>query len=204
LKFLVLTGDTGSFVVSKSITLSYHRQPTIWDRGDFEYRGDSLATDDIGIPEFQIKITQKPITSQTRKYKAIWTQELVQDFGALLSIDAEQEISNMLTDQIVLETDLELIAMLTKGAMESRNEGYFSVRPGYEVSSVVGGVVSFTTESKYAIPDKSSWFRNIGIPMQKVSQLINQKTAHGGANFAIVSPAIATVLESTAEFVVDS
>lgn len=206
LKFLVLTGNTGSFdvSVSKSITLSYHRQPTIWDRGDFEYRGDSLATDDIGIPEFQIKITQKPITSQTRKYKAIWTQELVQDFGALLSIDAEQEISNMLTDQIVLETDLELIAMLTKGAMESRNEGYFSVRPGYEVSSVVGGVVSFTTESKYAIPDKSSWFRNIGIPMQKVSQLINQKTAHGGANFAIVSPAIATVLESTAEFVVDS
>jgi len=63
--------------------------------------------------------------------KATWTQELIDDLNALLAIDGEQEISNQLTDQITLETDLELIAMIGKGAVQSGNESYFSVKPGY-------------------------------------------------------------------------
>jgi hypothetical protein len=59
LDFIVLTGHSGSW--TDGVTLSYHKQPLTYDRGDFEYRGDDLQSDDIGIPEVQFKLTQKPI-----------------------------------------------------------------------------------------------------------------------------------------------
>ena len=194
-EFIVLTGGTGSW--SGNVTCSYHVQPVTYDRGDFQYQGTNLE-----IPEVQFKLTQKPIVPQTRKMKATWTQQLVDDLNAFLAIDGEQQISNQLTDQITLETDLELVAMIGKGGIESNNRGYFSVRPGYELSSVdTYGAATFAKNETYAIQDKPSWFRNIGIPMQKISNQIHQKTGKGGANFAIVSPTLATVLETIEGFV---
>jgi len=54
IEFLILTGATASW--SSNVTMSYHKQPTTYDRGDFEYKGT-----DIAIPEVQFKLTQKPI-----------------------------------------------------------------------------------------------------------------------------------------------
>jgi len=100
-----------------------------------------------------------------------------------------------LTDQITLETDLEIVSMIGKGAIESGNVGYFSIRPGDEVKSIdPNGNVTFEQNKGYMIQDRPSWFRNIGVPMQKVSNMIHQKSGKGGANFAIVSPTLATVL----------
>jgi len=125
--------------------------------------------------------------------------------NAFLAIDGEQEISNQLTDQITLETDLELVSLIGKGAIESGNHGYFSVRPGYELSSVdSNGAATFALNGGYAIQDKPSWFRNIGVPMQKISNMIHMKTGKGGANFAIVSPTLATVLETIEGFVANT
>lgn len=199
IEFLILTGANAAW--SGNVTMSYHRQPTTYDRGDFEYKGT-----DIAIPEVQFKLTQKPIVPQTRKMKATWTQELIDDLNALLAIDGEQQISNQLTDQIVLETDLELIAMIGKGGIQSSNHGYFSVRPGYELTGNPadnGGVATFA-KSDYAIQSKADWFKNIAIPMQKVSNMIHQKTGKGGANFAIVSPTLATVLETMEGFTMNT
>lgn len=197
--FLVLTGGTGSW--SGNVTCSYHKQPLTYDRGDFQYQGTNLE-----IPEVQFKLTQKPIVPQTRKMKATWTQQLIDDLNAFLAIDGEQEISNQLTDQITLETDLELVSLIGKGAIESGNHGYFSVRPGYELSNVdpANGTATFTANLNYAIQDKPSWFRNIGVPMQKISNMIHMKTGKGGANFAIVSPTLATVLETIEGFVANT
>lgn len=193
-QFIVLTGATGSW--SGNVTCSYHKQPLTYDRGDFQYQGT-----DLEIPEVQFKLTQKPIVPETRKMKATWTQQLVDDLNAFLAIDGEQEISNQLTDQITLETDLELVALIGKGGIESGNLGYFSVRPGYELASVDQfGAATFTLNQGYAIQDKPSWFRNIGVPMQKISNMIHMKTGKGGANFAIVSPTLATVIETIEGF----
>ncbi len=203
-EFLVETGGSGSW--TGNVTCSYHRQPLTYDRGDFEYRGaDSYNADangNIQIPEVQFKLSQKPIVPETRKMKATWTQQLIDDLNAFLAIDGEQEISNQLTDQITLETDLEIVAMIGKAAIDSGNVGYFSVRPGYEISNIneTTGTVTFAENSKYAIQDKPSWFRNIGVPMQKVSNVIHAKTGKGGANFAIVSPTLATVIETIEGF----
>lgn len=198
--FVVKTGDSGSFV--GGLTCSYHKQPLSYDRGDFEYQGNDLQTDDINIPEVQFRLTQKPIVPETRKMKATWTQQLIDDLNAFLAIDGEQQISNQLTDQITLETDLEIVSMIGKGAIESGNVGYFSIRPGDEVKSInpTNGNVTFERNAGYMIQDRPSWFRNIGVPMQKVSNMIHQKSGKGGANFAIVSPTLATVLQSIEGF----
>jgi hypothetical protein len=102
-----------------------------------------------------------------------------------------------LTDQIVLETDLELIAMIGKGAITSGNNGYFSIRPGFELTNnpdAAGGVATFAQSTSYHVQGRAEWFKNIAVPMQKVSNQIHQKTGKGGANFAVVSPTLATVL----------
>lgn len=197
IEFLVLTYGTGSYTATATTTCSYHKQPVTYDRGDFQYRDENL-----NIPEVQFKLTQKPIVPQTRKMKATWTQQLIDDLNAFLAIDGEQEISNQLTDQITLQTDLELVSLIGKGAIESGNHGYFSVRTGYELSGVdTSGNATFVKNDAYAIQDRPMWFRNIGVPMQKVSNMIHQKTGKGGANFAIVSPTLATVLQTTEGFI---
>ena len=188
------------------IKLNYHVQPETHNRGDFEYQGDDLQEDDIGIPEIQFKLSQKPIVPKTRKMKATWTQELVDDLNSLLAIDGEQEISNQLTEQITLETDLEIVAMIGKGAIDSGNLGYFSARPGFEIDTInqTNGLVTFAENKSYRISGKSEWYRNIGVPMQKVSNMIHQKTGKGGANFAIVSPEVATLFETIQGFSVNT
>jgi len=49
-----------------------------------------------------------------------------------------------------------------------------------------------------------SWFQTLGIKLQKVSNLIHQKTLRGGANFIVVSPKVSTILESIPGFTADS
>jgi hypothetical protein len=96
--------------------------------------------------------------------------------------------------------------MIGKGGIQSGNHGYFSVRPGYELTGNPadnGGVATFA-KTDYAIQSKADWFKNIAIPMQKVSNMIHQKTGKGGANFAIVSPTLATVLETMEGFTMNA
>ena len=49
-----------------------------------------------------------------------------------------------------------------------------------------------------------SWFQTLGIKLQKVSNLIHQKTLRGGANFMVISPSVATILESIPGFAADN
>tara|TARA_B100001063_G_scaffold81432_1_gene75760 strand:- start:243 stop:854 length:612 start_codon:yes stop_codon:yes gene_type:complete len=51
---------------------------------------------------------------------------------------------------------------------------------------------------------KMSWFQTLGIKLQKVSNLIHQKTLRGGANFMVISPKVSTILESIPGFAADS
>jgi hypothetical protein len=118
------TGEV-SFIVNDggdrtqtTVDLEYHVQPTDQSRGDFEDNlGPSDATDtglnkDIGIPEMNIDVKSEPIVAKTRKLKAVWTPELAQDLNAYHSIDAEAELTSLLSEYISAEIDLEILDML--------------------------------------------------------------------------------------------
>jgi len=192
------SAGSASFYVSSSAalvaaslttqTLTYHVQPSDYNRGDFEDRGSDLA-----IPEIELELKSEPIVAKTRKLKAIWTPELAQDLNAYHSVDAEAELTQMLSEYISLEIDLEILEMLQQNAFSSE---YWSARVGYDYNSATGTFQVDSTAAAASAYTKSTWFQTLGIKLQKISNKIHQLTMRGGANFIVVSPNVATILES--------
>ena len=194
-----LTNGSASFFVSASIdtraiaatdfvtqTLVYSKQPDDISRGDFEDRGSDLA-----IPEIELELKSEPIVAKTRKLKAIWTPELAQDLNAYHSVDAEAELTQMLSEYISLEIDLEILEMLQTNAFSTE---YWSARVGYDWTG--NGFAIDSNAAAASAYTKSTWFQTLGIKLQKISNKIHQLTMRGGANFIVVSPNVATILES--------
>jgi hypothetical protein len=159
----------------------------VTDRGDFEWAGT-----DLDIPEINVQLRSEVISAKTRKLKAIWTPEFSQDLNAYHAIDAEAELTSMLSEYISQEIDLEILDMLRGGALTT---DYWSAKTGYTWNggsfSSAGDPAAFA--SAY---NQGEWFQTLGTKIQKVSNKIHQKTMRGGANFIVVSPDVATVLES--------
>jgi hypothetical protein len=117
---------------------------------------------------------------------------LAQDLNAYHSVDAEAELTSMLSEYISMEIDLEILDMLMANA--SAKTERWSARPGYEYDSATSLFAeSSANASAYT---KGTWFQTLGNKIQSVSNAIHQKTLRGGANFVVVSPETATVLES--------
>jgi len=188
----IVSGSAGQPSSEAGVGLSYHKQPTDITRGDFEDR-DADFTVNIGIPEIELELKSEPIVAKTRKLKAVWTPELAQDLNAYHSIDAEAELTQMLSEYISLEIDLEILEMLQANAFTT---DYWSARVGYDFNTATN---SFQIDSNAAAASaytKSTWYQTLGIKLQKVSNKIHQLTMRGGANFLVVSPNVATILES--------
>ena len=99
--------------------LKYHKQPTTnYSRTDFEATAniDANPEADIDIPELDIALKSIPIIAKTRKLKAVWTPELAQDLNAYHSVDAEAELTSLLSEYISMEIDLEILDMLKANA----------------------------------------------------------------------------------------
>ena len=176
-----------------TMEIKYHRQPTDTSRGDFEAAaGAAVPEADVGIPEIDIQMVSVPIVAKTRKLKAVWTPELAQDLNAYHSVDAEAELTSMLSEYISMEIDLEILDMLMANA-DAKVERW-SARPAYEYDAATGLFAeSSANASAYT---KGTWFQTLGNKLQSVSNTIHQKTLRGGANFMVVSPETATIIES--------
>jgi hypothetical protein len=178
----------------------YSEVPVAYDRGDFE---DSTAnsagntTTALDIPEIDLELKSEAIVAKTRKLKAVWTPELAQDLNAYHSIDAEAELTSMLSDYISLEIDLEILDMLKSNALTTE---YWSTNVGEEY---VGGTWSNIGGASNAYT-KNAWFQTLGVKLNKVSNKIHQLTLRGGANFVVASPDVCTILESIPGFVVNA
>ena len=197
------SANTVTFVVRQAVTsglinavVSYHAQPTTnYSRTDFEATAANIDANpeaDIDIPELDIALKSIPIIAKTRKLKAVWTPELAQDLNAYHSVDAEAELTSLLSEYISMEIDLEILDMLKANA-SARTENW-SARVGYEYNS---STTIFEEQSGASNAyTKGEWFQTLGNKIQSVSNAIHQKTLRGGANFIVVSPETATILES--------
>ena len=208
--FFVLTGEVAPAVIAAahaSASVNYHAQPVATDRGDFEQSsfttpGPSSA-DDLKIPEIDIQLKSEAIVAKTRKLKAVWTPELAQDLNAYHSVDAEAELTAMLSEYIAMEIDLEILDMLKANA--SAKTAYWSAKVGYEYDGSGTGAPAWSQISGASNAyTKSSWYQTLGIKIQSVSNAIHQKTLRGGANFVVVSPETSTILESVSGYVANT
>ena len=190
----------------ETATITYSEVPVAYDRGDFE---DSTAnasgntTTALDIPEIDLELKSEAIVAKTRKLKAVWTPELAQDLNAYHSIDAEAELTSMLSDYISLEIDLEILDMLKSNALTTE---YWSTTVGEEYLN--NGAANHTawgniggSSNAYT---KNAWYQTLGIKLNKVSNKIHQLTLRGGANFIVASPDVCTILESIPGFTVNA
>ena len=91
------------------------------------------------IPEIDIKVDSMAVTAQTKKLKAKWTPELGQDLNAYHNLDAEVELTSILSEQIALEIDREILADLVNGATAATY--YWSRSPGLFVNRTTGAEI---------------------------------------------------------------
>ena len=175
-----------------AVGVDYQLQPSDITRGDFEDTTSGVS--DLGIPELNVELRSVPIVAKTRKLKAQWTPEFAQDLNAYHSIDAEAELTSMLSEYISQEIDLEILDMLMENAL---TEGHWSARVGY---SWDGSAFAAPGANEVARYSQQQWFQTLGTVLQRVSNQIHSKTMRGGANFMVVSPDVATILESIPGF----
>ena len=153
---------------------------------------------EAAIPEIDIKVDSIAITAQTKKLKAKWTPELGQDLNAYHNLDAEVELTSILSEQIALEIDREILADLVKGA--TAGTFYWSRSPGLFLNRETGLEIGAGVKAPDFTGTVSEWYETLIETINDVSAQIHRKTLRGGANFVIVSPEVANVLEFTSGF----
>jgi len=156
----------------------------------------SLTTNDV-IPEIDIRVDSIAVTAVTKKLKAKWTPELGQDLNAYHNLDAEVELTGILSEQIALEIDREILGDLIRGATAGTR--YWSRAPGLFVDST-GAELGALSAAPDFTGTVSEWYETLIETINDVSAQIHRKTLRGGANFVVCSPEVANILEFTAGF----
>jgi len=152
----------------------------------------------VEIPEINIKVDSIAVTAVTKKLKAKWTPELGQDLNAYHNLDAEVELTSILSEQIALEIDREILEDLIRGAQAGKL--YWSRSPGMFLNRETGAEVGASSAAPDFTGTVSEWYETLLETINDVSARIHRKTLRGGANFIVTSPEVASILEFTAGF----
>jgi len=206
--YVTASSKTAVDAVTGSVSVFYNKATNFQTRGDFEdapqdtpapfSNPNAASSASIVIPEINVQMKSETISAKTRKLKAQWTPEFAQDLNAYHSLDAEAELTGMLSEYISLEIDLEILDMLVENAQTTAN---WSAQIGNQINAAGTAYVSNTAGAYY---NQMSWFQTLGIKMQAISNKIHQLTLRGGANFLVCSPTVATILESIPGFAADT
>jgi hypothetical protein len=207
---LFVSASTAEIPTLTAFLVEYNKTTADNNRGDFEDPfGATLPTystpnaesaTTISIPEINIKMQSQAITAKTKKLRAVWTPEFAQDLNAYQNIDAEAELTNIMSEYISMEIDLEILDMLIEDAAAGTE--YWNVQNNTVLTNPAAPTAAATTwtASLGFYNTQGGWFQTLGTKMQKISNKIHQLTLRGGANFLVCSPTVATVLESIPGF----
>ena len=186
---------TASFAVSDSLNVEDGSGSTLTIPS---FESDFGATPSPVIPEIDIKVESIAVTAATRKLRARWSPELAQDLNAYHSLDAEVELTQILSEQVALEIDREILNDLL---VEAKGANLFWSRaPGKFVNKETGSEV--TLSSTLAAGPRFTgtvreWYETLTETIIDVANTIHRKTLRGSANFIVVSPDMATILEAS-------
>ncbi len=152
---------------------------------------DLGATAMPSIPELDFRIESVAVTAKSRKLKARWTPELAQDLAAYQNLDAEVELTQVLSEQIALEIDREILAELL---FRATGANYFWSRaPGKFLDKTNGTVMTGSTFTGTV----REWYETLIEVIIDVGNTIQRKTLRGAANFIVTSPDVSTILEAS-------
>jgi hypothetical protein len=192
-----LTAGSGalSCVVASSLSVDSGSGATVTVPS---FESDFGATPAPAIPEIDIKIESIAITAETRKLRARWSPELAQDLNAYHSMDAEVELTSILSEQIALEIDREILNDLVTAANGANY--YWSRAPGKFVNKVTGAAVTLASSLSIGPAFTGTvreWYETLIETIIDVANTIHRKTLRGSANFLVCGPDVATILEAS-------
>jgi len=150
------------------------------------------------IPEIDIKIESLAVTAVSRKLKAKWSPELAQDLNAYHSLDAEVELTQILSEQIALELDREVLNDLLTQANGANL--FWSRAPGKFVNKLTGVEVPRNTSLRPGPQFTGTvrdWYETLCETIIDAANIIHRKTLRGSANFIVIGPDVATIFESS-------
>ena len=163
------------------------------------FESDFNVTASPAIPEIDIKIEQISVVATTRKLRARWSPELAQDLNAFHSLDAEVELTKILSEQVALDIDREILNDLL---VEGNGANFFWSRaPGKFVNKRTGNEVQLTSTlatGPQFTGTVREWYETLVETIIDVANEIHKKTLRGSANFIVCGPDVATILEQSA------
>ena len=201
------TGSTGTLNAQELKDAALAMTGTSYPSKDGFTDGDAVGSvvgtefwqleNNTAIPEIDIKVDSVAVTALTKKLKAKWSPELAQDLNAYHNLDAEVELTSILSEQVALEIDQEILEDLVKGA--TAGTLYWSRSPGKFLNRETGAILNGTTYPDFT-GTVSEWYETLLETVNEVSARIHRKTLRGGANFLVTSPEVANILEFTSGF----
>lgn len=187
---------TGSYAIGASLNVDSSDGSTL-TIPSFESDFSTSDTSPI-IPEIDIKIESISVTASTRKLRARWSPELAQDLNAYHSLDAEVELTQILSEQVALEIDREILSDLLREANGANF--YWSRAPGKFVNKTTGAEVLMSSTLAPGPTFQGTvreWYETLVETIIDVANTIHKKTLRGSANFIVTSPEVATILEAS-------
>ena len=155
---VVFIVPTGSITNGGDVDVTYQLQPLDNLRGDFEDGNNALNASNsasISIPEINVQMKSSAIVAKTRKLKAVWTPEFAQDLNAYHALDAEAELTSILSEYISLEIDLEILDMLIENA-SGGTEVWSAINNKY-----LSSANNFATDLGF-FNTQGQWFQTLG------------------------------------------
>ncbi len=164
----------GSTLVGSDFVATYRRYETL----EFE--------DAIGEVSFDLESVTVSVTE--RKLRASWSPELAQDVSAFHNIDAEAELTALLSEQIAAEVDREILRDLRKGAAWKAKWDYNEWKYGGTGGATLQGYT------------QKDWNQTLVTKVNQISAQIHKTTLRGGANWIVVSSEVSAVFDDLEYF----
>lgn len=176
------TSFDGYIGVNSGSTLTGTRFAFAWRRyDDLEYETE--------MGEVTFELRKVDVAVSPRKLRARWSPELAQDVNAYHNIDADVELTALLSEQVAMEIDREILLDLKKGAAWRRRWNY----NGWRQANV--------GSQKYT---QKEWNQTLITVINQISAQIHKSTLRGGASFIVVSSEASAVFDDLDTFMVSS
>jgi len=146
-----------------------------------QYASLELETE---LGEVSFKLDEVVVAVEERKLRATWSPELAQDVSAFHNIDAEAELTSMLSEQVAAEIDREILRDLRVAGVSSRWD-----YQGWRKSSQASNAYT-----------QKDWNQTLITKVNQISAQIHKSTLRGGANFVVVSSEISAIFDDLEYF----
>ncbi len=148
------------------------------------YKTYSDLEEDSRMAEVTFQLDQVTVSVEPRKMRAQWTPELAQDVSAFHNIDAEAELTALLSEQMAAEVDREILRDLRRGAAWTARWDYNGLRN--------------QTNAYYGT--QKDWNQTLLTKINQISAQIHKSTLRGGASWVVVSPEVSAVFDDLEYF----